>query len=79
MTKSRREKRQERHQRIVAKSSVLPDLAAAAEPLSIYAGNSARMDEARDAYERAEAWAKSPAGTPYGGRRVVQRNRETRR
>jgi hypothetical protein len=73
-------KRAERQKRIAAKrSGVLPDLAAAAEPLSIYAGNSARMDEARDAYERAEAWAQSPAGTPYGGRRVVQRNREAKR
>jgi hypothetical protein len=42
-------------------------MAASAEELSIYAGNSARVDEARDAYERAEAWAQAPAGTPYGG------------
>jgi hypothetical protein len=34
-----------------------------AEELSIYVGNSAAADEA---YARAEAWAKSPAGTPYG-------------
>lgn len=45
---------------------VLPDLSASAEPLSIYAGNSALLDEARDAYARAEAWAQAPAGTPYG-------------
>jgi hypothetical protein len=51
------------------RSGVVPDLAASAEPLSIYAGNSARMDdvdEAERAYERAEAWAQAPAGTKYG-------------
>ena len=62
-------KRAERQKRVAAKrSGVIPDLAASAEPLSIYAGNSARLDEAREAYERAEAWAQSPAGTPYGAR-----------
>lgn len=65
-------KRAERQKRLAAKrSGVVPDLKASAEPLSIYAGNSARVDEARDAYERAEAWAHSPAGTPYGAKRKV--------
>jgi hypothetical protein len=60
-------KRAERQKRVAAKrSGVIPNLSASAEPLSIYAGNSARLDEAREAYERAEAWAQSPAGTKYG-------------
>jgi len=48
------------------KSGVVPDLSAGAEPLSIYAGNSAQVHEAREAYERADAWARSNPGTPYG-------------
>jgi hypothetical protein len=72
--KSRKEKRAERQDRLAVKlaakkrSGVVPDLKASAEPLSIYAGNSA---QAQEAYERAEAWAQSPAGTPYGARRKV--------
>lgn len=58
-------KRAERKKRIAAKrSGVVPDLKASAEPLSIYAGNSAQ-----EAWERAEAWASAPAGTPYGARK----------
>jgi hypothetical protein len=49
------------------KPGVIQDLAA--EASSIYLGNSAAKDEAIDAqlaYDRADAWARSPAGTPYG-------------
>jgi hypothetical protein len=64
MTKTKRSKQQKK--RAAKRSGVVPNLAASADPLSIYAGNSARVDEAREARERAEAWAKAPAGTPYG-------------
>jgi hypothetical protein len=32
-----------------------------------YLGNSAQVDTARDAFRRADDWARSPSGTPYGG------------
>jgi hypothetical protein len=51
------------------RSGTVPSLSAGSEALSIYAGNSARMEEARDAYERADAWARSEVGTPYGRER----------
>jgi hypothetical protein len=71
MTKTKRSKQQKKL--IAKRSGVIPDLKAAAEPLSIYAGNSAQVDEAEAAYERAEAWAQSPAGTKYGARRKAVR------
>jgi hypothetical protein len=74
MTKANPKKKAPGKKRLPVKrrSGVIPDLKASAEPMSIYAGNSARMDEARDAYERAEAWAQSPAGTPYGARKATR-------
>jgi hypothetical protein len=70
MTKARRNGPQKRlaakHRADAKTSGVVPDLAAAAEPLSIYAGNSAQVNEAREAFERADAWARDPEGRPYG-------------
>lgn len=54
-------KRLAAQQRKVKKAGVLANVSAAAD-LNIYVGNSA----AREAYDRANSWAHSPAGTPYG-------------
>lgn len=51
------------------KALVVSSLSASAEGLSRYRGNSAQVDdaeEARRAFHRADAWARSPAGTLYG-------------
>jgi hypothetical protein len=61
-------KRLAAEQRKGKKAGVLANVTAAHE-LSIYVGNSA----ARDVYERADAWAKSPAGTPYGAKKAGTR------
>lgn len=52
-------KRTKTRKLVVAKrSGVVPDLSAGAEELSIYVGNSAALDQARDAFARADAWAR---------------------
>jgi hypothetical protein len=67
MTKAKKATAKQKKRLPAKKPGVVTDLSAGAERLSRYVGNSAAVDEAREAYARADAWARDTEGKPYGG------------